>query len=67
MGFLRQRDDGSTSLAVLTPTSGVLPGTQEQPVTLNVLAGKLTQGTTQLQGYKDEKKNIQRTGTHLLL
>lgn len=67
MGFLRQRDDGSTSLAVLTPTSGVLPGTQEQPVTLNVLAGKLTQGTTQLQGYKDEKKNIQRTGIHLLL
>lgn len=62
MGFLRQRTDGSTSLAILTPCSGVMPGTQEQPVTLNVLSGKLTQGTTQLQGYKDEKKNIQRTG-----
>ncbi|ODM88433.1 Bromodomain-containing protein 7 [Orchesella cincta] len=61
MGFLRQRPDGSTSLAILTPCSGVLPGTQEQPVVMNVLAGKLTQGTTQLHGSKEEKKNIQRT------
>ncbi|CAL8070209.1 unnamed protein product [Orchesella dallaii] len=61
MGFLRQRPDGSTSLAILTPCSGVQPGTQEQPVTLNVLAGKLTQGSTQVHGSKDEKKNIQRT------
>lgn len=61
MGFLRQRTDGSTSLAILTPCTGVQPGSVEQPVTLNVLVGKLAQGTTQLHGYKDEKKNMQRT------
>ena len=35
MGFLRQRKDGTTSLAILTPcNTGALPGTTEVPVTL---------------------------------
>ena len=35
MGFLRQRKDGTTSLAILTPCdSGTVPGTTEVPVTL---------------------------------
>ncbi len=57
MGFLRQKEDGSTSLAILTPSNGVLPGTREQPISLGTLTGKLSQGTTQLQGYREDKKN----------
>ena len=38
MGFLRQRKDGTTSLAILTPCdSGKLPGTSEVPVTLGTI------------------------------
>lgn len=40
MGFLRQKDDGSTSLAILVPGSGVTPGTNERPVSLGQLTGK---------------------------
>lgn len=37
MGFIRQRKDGTTSLAILTPCDpGKLPGAKEVPVTLGI-------------------------------
>lgn len=60
MGFGRQKPDGSTSLAILTPTSGVLPGTKEMPISLGALSGKLTHGTTQVMMWKEDKRNVQR-------
>lgn len=56
MGFLRQKPDGSTSLAILTPGSGILPGTKELPISLGALSGKLTEGTAHVQPYKKENK-----------
>ena len=61
MGFLRQRKDGTTSLTVLTPCQGIAPGSQDQPVSLGALSGKLTSGTTHLMGLKDEKRNLQHS------
>ncbi|CAG7717210.1 unnamed protein product [Allacma fusca] len=61
MGFLRQRPDGSTSLAILTPYSGVTPGTQDQPISLGAFSGKITQGSVQLQAWKDAGRQSHRT------
>lgn len=61
MGFLRQRKDGSTSLAILVPGNGVTPGTNEQPVSLGALTGKLTHGTGQLQGFREDRRNLAKT------
>lgn len=59
MGFLRQRQDGSTSLAVLVPGEGVDPERPgERVVTLGQLVGKLNQGTGQLQGFREHRRNI---------
>lgn len=44
MGFLRQKKDGTTSLNILVGGTGVIPGTNERPVSLGVLTGKLTEG-----------------------
>jgi bromodomain-containing protein 7 len=62
MGFLRQRKDGTTSITVLTPCQGIVPGSKirDQPVLLGSLSGRLTQGSTHIMGLKDEKKNLQR-------
>jgi bromodomain-containing protein 7/9 len=62
MGFLRQREDGSTSLAILTPSTGVVPGSREQPVSLGLLTGKITHGSAQLQSIREDKKNYTRAG-----
>lgn len=41
MGFIRQRKDGTTSLAILTPCDpGKLPGATEVPITLGVSKSK---------------------------
>ncbi|XP_071443291.1 uncharacterized protein Brd7-9 [Hetaerina americana] len=61
MGFLRQRRDGTTSLAVLIPGDGVAPGTNEKPVSLGALVGKLTHGTGQLQGFREDRRNAAKT------
>nr|CAG4650897.1 EOG090X04G3 [Simocephalus serrulatus]SVE94175.1 EOG090X04G3 [Simocephalus serrulatus] len=60
MGFLRQRKDGTTSLAILAPCySGTLPGTTEVPVTLGALTGKVQPGpgTGQLMGFREDRRN----------
>ncbi|XP_046389290.1 uncharacterized protein LOC124158139 isoform X2 [Ischnura elegans] len=61
MGFLRQRRDGTTSLAILIPGDGVAPGTNEKPVSLGSLVGKLTHGTGQLQGFREDRRNAAKT------
>ena len=48
MGFLRQKKDGTTSLAILVGGDGIIPGTNQRPVLLGSLVGKLTEGTSQL-------------------
>lgn len=59
MGFLRQQVDGSTSLAVLIPGEGVDPERpRERSVSLGQLVGKLTHGTGQLQGFREDRRNI---------
>lgn len=62
LGFLRQRKDGSTSLSILVPGDGVTPGTNEQPISLGMLTGKLTHGTGQLQGFREDRRNLAKTG-----
>nr|SVE74119.1 EOG090X04G3 [Daphnia barbata] len=60
MGFLRQRKDGTTSLAILTPCHpGTQPGTTEVPVTLGALTGKIQPGpgTGQLMGFREDRRN----------
>lgn len=61
LGFLRQRKDGSTSLSVLVPGDGVTPGTNERPISLGMLTGKLTHGTGQLQGFREDRRNLAKT------
>nr|CAD7443088.1 unnamed protein product [Timema bartmani] len=61
MGFLRQRKDGTTSLAIVVPNDGVTPGTNERPISLGVLCGKLTHGTGQLQGFREDRRNLTKT------
>ncbi|CAH1398769.1 unnamed protein product [Nezara viridula] len=59
MGFLRQRQDGSTSLAIFVPGEGVDPDRPgERVVTLGQLIGKLSHGTGQLQGFREHRRNI---------
>ena len=60
MGFLRQRKDGTTSLAILTPCDpSKEPGSTEVPVTLGVLTGKVQPGpgTGQLLGFREDRRN----------
>lgn len=54
-GFLRQRHDGTTTLAILNPEEG---RAQDGRVTLEMLMGKLTQGTGSLAGFREDKRNI---------
>jgi bromodomain-containing protein 7/9 len=41
MGFIRQREDGSTSLGFLTGGSGMVSG--ERPISLGALIGRVKQ------------------------
>eukprot|EP00092_Neocalanus_flemingeri_P068908 GFUD01084319.1.p1 GENE.GFUD01084319.1~~GFUD01084319.1.p1 ORF type:complete len:320 (+),score=57.43 GFUD01084319.1:50-1009(+) len=56
--FERKRDDGSTSLAILTPGEGVIPGTEkDRPVTLGTFLGKIRNGSASLTGFKEDRRN----------
>ena len=57
MGFLRQRADGSTSLGFLTGGSGIL-STNERPVSLGALIGRVKQGTGSIQGHREDRRNL---------
>lgn len=58
MGFLRQRKDGSTYLNILVGGDGTIPGTKKRPVLLGTLTGKLTEGTSQMQGFREDRRNV---------
>ena len=60
MGFLRQKKDGSTSLQILVPGDGVIPGTNQRPVSLGQLIGKLTHGTGTLAGFREDRRNMSK-------
>lgn len=57
--FQRRMKDGSTSLAILTPGEGIVPGTtRDRPISLGSLIGRVKNGTTSLQGFREDKRNI---------
>lgn len=62
MGFLRQRKDGTTSLNILVPGDGIDMEKKEKAVLLGAVTGKLTNGTGQLQGFREDKRNLAKTG-----
>lgn len=60
MGFLRQKRDGTTHLNILVGGDGVIPGTKKRPVLLGTLTGKISEGTGQLQGFREDRRNISK-------
>ena len=58
MGFLKQRKDGTTNINILVGGEGVIPGTKKRPVLLGQLCGKLAEGTGQIQGFREDRRNI---------
>jgi len=54
MGFLRQKQDGTTSLAFVTPVDGAAG---ERAVTLGQLIGRVKNGASALQGFKEDRRN----------
>lgn len=61
MGFLRQRTDGTTSLNILVPGEGIDMERKEKAVSLGTLTGKLSHGTGQLQGFREDRRNMAKT------
>jgi len=62
LGFSRLKPDGSTSLPILTPGIGVVPGTdRDRPVSLGTLIGKVKNGTGSLQGFREDRRNVAKT------
>ena len=56
--FKRKREDGSTSLAILTPGEGVIPGTEkDRPISLGNYLGKVRFGAASIQGFKEDRRN----------
>ncbi|CAK9813704.1 Bromodomain-containing protein 7 [Anthophora quadrimaculata] len=60
MGFLRQKKDGTTSLQIIVPGDGVIPGTNQRPVSLGQLIGKLNHGTGVLAGFREDRRNMSK-------
>lgn len=66
MGFLRQKEDGTTTLAIIVPNDGIDPKTKERPVSLGSLIGKLSHGSGNVQGFREDKRNFVKPGKILL-
>lgn len=62
MGFLRQNDDGTTSMNLLIPDSEEGP---EKVVTIGDVVGKLQKGSNQLHCYREDKRNETKLVTPL--
>jgi len=60
MGFLRQKKDGTTSLQIIVPGDGIIPGTNQRPVSLGQLIGKLNRGTGALAGFREDRRNMSK-------
>ena len=62
LGFLRTMEDGSTSLPIIQPGTGVVEGTErDRPVSLGTLIGKVKSGTSSLQGFREDRRNVAKT------
>uniref|UniRef100_A0A6B2EES2 Putative irf-2-binding protein celtix-1 n=1 Tax=Phlebotomus kandelakii TaxID=1109342 RepID=A0A6B2EES2_9DIPT len=57
MGFLRQHKDGTTSLKVILDSDGKCSG-QERLISLGAFTGRLKQGTGQIQGIREDRRNL---------
>eukprot|EP00090_Calanus_glacialis_P046975 TRINITY_DN949_c0_g1_i1.p1 TRINITY_DN949_c0_g1~~TRINITY_DN949_c0_g1_i1.p1 ORF type:complete len:644 (-),score=181.07 TRINITY_DN949_c0_g1_i1:103-2034(-) len=60
MGYLRQKPDGSTTLALITPdpdSGSKSEGPREKAVNLAQLVGKVKNGTSCLVGFKEDRRN----------
>ncbi|XP_020289567.1 bromodomain-containing protein 7 isoform X2 [Pseudomyrmex gracilis] len=60
MGLLRQKKDGTTSLQIIVPGDGIIPGTNQRPVSLGQLIGKLNHGTGVLAGFREDRRNMSK-------
>ncbi|XP_063994080.1 bromodomain-containing protein 7 isoform X2 [Diachasmimorpha longicaudata] len=60
MGFLRQKKDGTTSLQIIVHGDGIIPGTNQRPVSLGQLIGKLSHGTGSLAGFREDRRNMSK-------
>lgn len=58
MGFLRTHNDGTTSLQILVQNDYDAP---ERMPTLSAFVSKLQQGTGQLQGFREDRRNSAKT------
>lgn len=54
MGFLRQNKDGTTSMNIMVDNNNDCP---ERVVSIGAFTGKLQQGTGQLQGFREDRRN----------
>lgn len=54
MGFLRQGRDGTTSMQILVDTENLCP---ERVVSIGTFTGKLANGSGQLQGFREDRRN----------
>ena len=57
IGFLRLKDDGTTSLNILNPGNDGILNEKERVINLGTLTGKLTSGTSSLLGFREDKRN----------
>lgn len=61
IGFLKQQNNGSTSLSILVPNDGINPETGERPVLLGSLIGKLSHGVGSIPGFREDRRNMVKT------
>jgi len=66
MGFLKQQNNGSTSLSILVPNDGINLETGERPVLLGSLIGKLSHGVSSIPGFREDRRNLVKTGIYLV-
>lgn len=64
-GFLRQTEDGSTSLSILTSHGEGVKGPEEVRANLETLVGKLAHGTGTLMNFKGGIKDVARPVNYL--
>lgn len=48
----------SNTFACQVGGDGVIPGTKKRPVLLGALTGKLSEGTGQIQGFREDRRNV---------
>ncbi|KAL5021875.1 hypothetical protein ScPMuIL_001030 [Solemya velum] len=56
-GFLRRREDGSSSLTIINPENNGIVSDKERIVDIATVVGKLNAGTWSISGFKEDKRN----------